>query len=364
MIPLAAVLARKKFEERKSKEIIDKSPHPSRPFVGLRRRKVATPSAGSAADVGSLQPPVSAYVDVIVNKDITTFKFMLVHELSTDQGAAKPNADSIQHEDGELSQLNTRFGTYDFYFPVSECGKIVDINVEFNGTTLRSDTLRVSKRDGHFISSSTQRKEFLEGSADEASEGSKKPTLPKKKLPPTLFYYRVPFVMEQYFSEIQQASAKVEKDDATSKLKQQRRNVDQLSKAARMKLDIYIEVKVKTIMKAPREHYRVLLPLLCLPIPPNTLRCEMEMPRLVRRVWTPCQRYHLYPYLNNEKADFSLVFTEEKPLYLEEYLFVIDIELGDPIVAECVDPVSLLVMVTAFGMMLFFMLTKDLQDFE
>lgn len=381
MLPLAHIIARRRLEEKRKKHIEDMSPHKSHPFVGLRRRTTGAPLATKELEVGSLLTPSGVYVDIHVTRHETTYKIMFVHEAkelsrrSHLQKSAPSTTASSSPESRNAAAEAPKLveDAFDFYFPVSECGKLISISTLFNKKELQGEMVRQSRKDGSFIPSSSREK-FLACDSDdqkdpvrESSSGAgaaadaAAAALPKKKkidavkkekrvTNPQIFYYRVPFVFEQLLQLQKEANA-------AAPARKSSNSTGELSK-----LDIYIEVRIKTIERVPSLRYRVLFPLLCLPIEPRSLRCEMEMPALVRRVWTASQRHRVHAFLNNCKADFSIVFSPESPLHLEEYLFDIEIELGDPIIPECIDPVSLFVLASALVMMLFYMLTKDVHD--
>jgi hypothetical protein len=386
MLPLAHIIARRRLDDKRKKHVEDMSPHKVHPFVGLRRRVTGAPLATKELEVGTLLTPSGVYVDIHVNRHETTYKIMFVHEAKelsrrshlekpapskTAEGASSsPSRDRTEASNERPKLVEDAF---DFYFPVSECGKLIAISTLFNKKELQGEMVRQSRKDGSFISSSSREK-FLACDSDAESDdvahqssssgasaaAAAAAALPNKKSDsaakgkkksstPQIFYYRVPFVFEQL--------AQLQDEANLAASKKRSSGIHELNK-----LDIYIEVRIKTIERIPSHRYRVLFPLLCLPIVPSSLRCEMEMPALVRRVWTASHRHRVHAFLNNCKADFSLVFSPESPLHLEEYLFDIEIELGEPIIPECIDPVSLFVLASALVMMLFYMLTKDVHD--
>ena len=99
-----------------------------------------------------------------------------------------------------------------------------------------------------------------------------------------------------------------------------------------------------------------------LPLPPTSFRWKFNMSRLIRQIGVLNRGYPLQPFLNNKRCEFA-IDVSRKPVRVEDYLFVVDVELGEPIIPECVDPVSALVIVSVVFMTIFFLLTKDLDDY-
>jgi hypothetical protein len=177
-------------------------------------------------------------------------------------------------------------------------------------------------------------------------------------------YVRIPSVKQQLFSILShEKEMELDKNEKQQQCHQPEKTKI-LQSASSSTLDIFIECHVKTIEARALERYRVLFPLLTLPQSPASLRCTMEMPGTIRRVWASHTKHQIYPTLFNHRADFSLIFSPQNPLRLEEYLYDIEIELGKPIIAECIDPISLIIIVTAAAVLVFFMLTKDLNDVD
>lgn len=366
MIPIAHVIARRRADAKRQRELcIDQSPYERRPLCGVF--EYSNPSAPSSSSLPSASThlpssldnvrnlsspltPDAVHVDIQLEHTLTTYRLMFSYEKSLPQP----------------SQAARRF---DFYFPASECGNIQSIVVKLNHSekeNVGGEIVRCGRRDGRFISSS-DREQFLVVDSDAESD-KRKPMRPHgvpqsrtTAKEPTIFYYRVENILEKALAMSAGSPTRI---------------------GQRQKLDIHVEVVTKTVRGTETEdeelvrpahrsrgHYRVLFPLLGLPASPDTIHFFAKMPYLIRSVVSPSvfhrkqrQQQAIVPFLNNEEAEFNLEFTDRSPLRLEEYLLIIDVELGDPIVPECLDPITLLVLVTTVAMMVFHFMVRDLEE--
>jgi hypothetical protein len=128
------------------------------------------------------------------------------------------------------------------------------------------------------------------------------------------------------------------------------------------RVELSVTVTTTAICREPNTIYTVAFPLTVLPLPPTSFRWKFNMSRLIRQIGVLNRGYPLQPFLNNKRCEFA-IDVSRKPVRVEDYLFVVDVELGEPIIPECVDPVSALVIVSVVFMTIFFLLTKDLDDY-
>ena len=128
------------------------------------------------------------------------------------------------------------------------------------------------------------------------------------------------------------------------------------------KLRLVVEVTVANTEKEKNKLIQVGFPLSVTPRSPDVFRVLCTMDTSIRRIFSTNRSHAIHPYVQGKKAEVVLSISKENPIRLGDYVFVIVVELGVPVVPECADPVALLVLVTSVGMLVFFALTKDLVD--
>eukprot|EP00760_Papus_ankaliazontas_P018580 PhM_4_TR1754/c0_g1_i1/m.98444 len=106
------------------------------------------------------------------------------------------------------------------------------------------------------------------------------------------------------------------------------------------------------------------LPLSVLPKSPARLHMDVHMDEPIRHVRCPNRPNSTMALLDGNKAAVSFPGVEDgsAPLVLSQYLLVVQVELGEPIVPQCADPITILILVSAIGLFIFFVLTKDLPN--
>jgi hypothetical protein len=104
------------------------------------------------------------------------------------------------------------------------------------------------------------------------------------------------------------------------------------------------------------------LPYTCCPRPPSELSYRVQMRETIRSISSPNRSHRLHPIIRGRRADATVDIDPSKGATTEDYLFITQIELGEPIRPECADPVALLILTTAVAAMIFFALTQSLDD--
>lgn len=154
---------------------------------------------------------------------------------------------------------------------------------------------------------------------------------------------------------------------------------------------IIVSYTTKLIEKEPiGTRYHFFFPLSCAPIPPTSMSIEIAMKENIQRIVSLNESHSIRPYYKGDKAEVLVIndtlaadkddtarkqAATGKPsasngklakrdmlIMLEDYVFVLVIELGAAIIPQFADPMTLFILVTAAAMFLFGALTKDLDD--
>ena len=267
----------------------------------------------------------------------------------------------IQHDEAtfKLEQVFTAlYSRFDIFFPISECGNSHAFTCHVNNHRLYGDLVR--EKDGRLLPASdpvfeaeekrleeerralkkaqeTGRKPGIRGAAEKLGDDYDPDSIREKDEPPPPVYY---FLVR----------------DAGKYLTQ---HPDGVKRGTR--LEMVFEVKVKGFLKG--NICSVPFPLSCCPKSPDTFAYKIEMKDNIRRVSSPNRSHPIFPYVTGKKAEVTLDITPDRKIRLEDYIFVLQVELGEPITPQCADPVALLVLASAIGGMLFMTLTRDLEDY-
>jgi len=117
-------------------------------------------------------------------------------------------------------------------------------------------------------------------------------------------------------------------------------------------------------VKNAKGHICFALPLSCFAIPPTAIQLTVRMEENIRKVICPNRPRSTYVVIDEKNATVMFPGIEEgggAPIVLSQYLLVVQVELGEPIVPQCADSMTIFILVTAIGMAVFFTLTKDLR---
>lgn len=250
-------------------------------------------------------------------------------------------------------QFNVMYDSFDFFFPISECGNVADFKCSVQGLAVRGELVRdlngklLGPNDEGFDEPGAESNPLAaaavaaEGKAASpkpapkpaagSSKGAHKPDNP----PPPVYYYYVRLI-----------SSQLEKHLAIKR---------------GTKLDVRLTVKTEGFIKGAV--CNIPFPLSTLPRTPDEFKYVIEMNESIRRIASPNKSHPVFPYINGKKADLTVPITAENRMRLEDYMYVLQIELGEPIVPQCADPVTLFILVTTVAAMVFFTLTRDLEDY-
>jgi len=325
MMPIAHVIARRRHLQRRQDASlrVKNTPYTTPPRVGLY-------------DISTSEPlhPKGCVVQLDVNDRQTTYHIRMSYRVTA---GSSPFA---------------------FFFPVNDCGQVAKITVMINDIPMSGEMIRRSRRDPSRLISAQNRGEFLKTDSDEEDEreqagqhkkgGRSSGGSASGMREPTVFYFYVPGASLVVFGP-----AGPKKDSPVI---------------------VQVTVITTTLVDTKDHLYRAVFPLTCVPCPPASVSAEISMPKLVRRVTTPNSNVRIQQFLNNTKAEVALERSqpasspaggEATPLIrLEDFLLVIQVELGSVIEPECMDPVSMLVLVVALSLAVFFALTNDLDYYE
>ena len=105
-----------------------------------------------------------------------------------------------------------------------------------------------------------------------------------------------------------------------------------------------------------------IFPYTSVPKPPSAFAFKVRAKQTLRAITTPNRGTPIYPFIRGKTADVVVEAGGKTPMRTEDYLFIIHVELGAPIVPQCADPVSLLILVSAIGAFVFFSLTHTLEE--
>jgi hypothetical protein len=122
-------------------------------------------------------------------------------------------------------------------------------------------------------------------------------------------------------------------------------------------------VEIKSAMVTDSEGVRCFaLPYTCCPKAPTQISMKARMASTIRTVTTPNRSLRVHPIIRGKRADIIVDVDAVRGAPVEDYLFIVQIELGAPLRPECADPVALLILVTAVAVMVFFGLTHALEE--
>eukprot|EP00758_Cryptobia_borreli_P004035 Tbor_TRINITY_DN4138_c0_g1::TRINITY_DN4138_c0_g1_i1::g.26477::m.26477 len=152
-------------------------------------------------------------------------------------------------------------------------------------------------------------------------------------------------------------------------------------------LRIVVDYTTKIVEKSKNERYHIIFPLTCLPISPSKFGLSIhDMPDQIQRVTTMSRWHEFDSILDRNSA--QVVFecdenikmcerkkqespqqressmTTKKKIRLSDYVLVVVVELGAPIVPQCADPMVIFILGTVVASFIFLFMTKDLEDFQ
>ena len=310
-MPVAHIIARHKYLKNKSKVPEKHSPYKTAPWIGLYSDVKEGSSALSCC---------SSDVDITASEEVSKYKIRRVFLVE----------DQSRH--------------FNFYFPISDCGQVDKLRVVVNEKPLVGEMMRRSRRKSSRLISSNDRADFLNTDSDENEEeiqrrsSAAKLGKPVAKREPTVFYFCLPKCSVAIFGETGAAPGS--------------------------KIIVDVEVTTNTVERRANEIYNVIFPFTCVPRPPTSFRCQFFMKKTIRRVVSPNKSHDINPYLNDEKAEVILDIADGAQMNVSDFLFILQVELGEPIQPECIDPMTLFALVTAVGAFVFYMLTKELRYFH
>ncbi len=313
-MPVAHIIARQKYLKNKNKVPEQHSPYKTAPWSGLYTEETNVPLVCQACDV-----------DVTANAEVTKYNIRMTF------------------------LVDDHTGRFSFYFPVSDCGHVEKLRVQINGTVMTGEIKRRSRRNSSRLVSSANREEFLQTDSDEddasrllqiklANSGKK---MPKRE--PTVFYFCLQDCPARLFSS---------------------ENGGQGSAAPGSKVLVEVDVTTNTVERQPQKVYNMIFPLTCVPRTPTSFRCRFYMAKTIRRIVSPNKSHEINPYFNDEQAEVILDISSGNQMLVSDFLFILQVELGEPIQPECIDPMTLFVLATAVGAFVFYMLTKELEYFH
>ena len=224
----------------------------------------------------------------------------------------------------------------DLYFPVSECGNVSSISCRLNGRELHGVVLRSYR--GELYSSTCPQFSMEEDGEPLIDKTDTEPTTARKAMPNK----KLPKVYQYFAKAVKlQLAGGLPRDS---------------------KANLFIEVRTEAIPSTHKERVTTVpFPLTVVSKAPDEFRYKIEMPETIRRCFSPNRSSGLYPFINGTKAEIVVDVSPTSPIHMEDYLFLLQVELGEPIVPQCADPVAILVLVTAVGLVVFFALTRDLE---
>ena len=86
------------------------------------------------------------------------------------------------------------------------------------------------------------------------------------------------------------------------------------------------------------------------------------MKETIRAVSSPNRSHRIHPIIRGKRAEIFVDVDPSHGAQTNDYLFIVQVELGAPIRPECADPVALLILVSAVAAMVFFSLTHNLEE--
>jgi hypothetical protein len=231
----------------------------------------------------------------------------------------------------------------DLYFPLSEFGRIIKARMLVQGKELEGGMYRRGADDGSLFPSGSP--DFKDpngpdaaraGAGDDDDDGGG-----RGAAGPSSIYY---FVARDVGAQLA----------GTTGGKFAKRDVVRL----------VVEVSASNV-RDPKEHtkWSIMFPFTAVPRAPQAFQYRVVMQQSIRTVFTPNRSANLVPFIRGRRAEVAVNVTPEQPMRTEDYLFILQVQLGEPIVPQCADPVSLVVLVSAVGLMIFFTLTGGLEDY-
>jgi hypothetical protein len=237
------------------------------------------------------------------------------------------------------SHFTALYPVFDVFFPVSECGNVSEFASYVNGVHLKGDLYR--EKDGRYLLSTDP------GFDDEDGKGDEEEVVPPKKVAPKLTKgkpERKPPVIYYYY--VKGASRQISPDK-------------EIKRGTRLEM----KVAVKTVGFLREKVLNVPFPLVTCPRSPDEFSYKIDMVENIRRISSPNKSHAILPYVNGKSATVNLDVGPQARIRMDDYMFVLQVELGEPITPQCADPISLLVLITAIAGMVFLTLTRDLEDF-
>lgn len=309
MMPIAHIIARQKYLHSKTRPPEQHSPYKHQPWAGLFSETTHAPLDCPVCDV-----------DITTSVELTKYTISMVFLVE----------DSSRH--------------FHLYFPLSDCGQVEKLRVKVNGEVMTGEMRRRSRRNYSRLVTSQNREDFLQTDSDEddasrllrikIKNSGKKPA----KREPTVFY----------FCLLKCSEAAYGPDGAPRG----------------SKVPIEIEVTTNTPERQPKKVYNMIFPLTCIPRSPSSFRCRFYMPKTIRRIVSPNRSHDVNPYFNDEQAEVILDLAPSRPMLISDFLYVLQVELGEPIQPECIDPMTLFILASAAGAFFFYMLTRELEYFH
>lgn len=273
----------------------------------------------------------------------------------------------------------------DLYFPVSECGNVELLTCRVRGKQVRGEVCRVA-RDETLVPSSNKDRFFKDTDDDEDAQQKVKGNARSNAKKQGAAAAEGDSATSSSTDNDEEKKRKIDALAADPSRKRAARNAKSLTGSekeptvytfhvARVSEQVegaagfVVGAKVRVVLEVVTTNivrddgvFSVPFPLTVISRAPDFFNYEIEMRSNIRRIFSPNRSHPIFPYIKERKAEVALDITKDNPVRLGDYMFVLMIELGDPIVPECADPVAILVLVTAIGMILFYVLTKDLED--
>ena len=388
---------------------VDRCPHLVRPCIGLtptQYTEVIAPSESVALDdtvvatdadtTGAVVPSsylecVAADCNVCIRDKTTTTKVIYHFDLSRVSPSDPSKTVAVVTQDD-----------VDFYFPISEFGSVDEFKVSINGNIMRHELFRRvcgARRHGVPVASwagigslvpsghpqftaprgamggpatasRAAPKPDAPGSRSTTASGASSAALPRQV--PVLYYACVRRVKEQLGEScfVKRASSGPGTD-----------RVGAGPTGNRPVMAVAVQVTGRNLVDK-NKRINSAFPMTALPVQPGSFRMTFELPENIRRIVTPNRSIDFLPFIRGKFAEAALdvcgtswlLSASEnaqkktsqhpgQPLPLTDYLFITETELGPPVEAQCADPLALFILATAIGMMVFFSLTRGLEDY-
>lgn len=251
---------------------------------------------------------------------------------------------------------------FDVFFPLSECGRVEHFRCAILGRPILTGELFRQANDGRLIPSSDAAEYAkveppLPAAASSGSSGA-----PVQKRPaPTIYYYIArnvsPFATPENTDNNSKTAATLPDPSQSGTPAPSFRKGP--SRASVVTVSFVVEVN------NPVDSAGVIsVPYVFTSAPrlPDAFSARFQMPENIRRIFSVNRSHGVFPVLQGKRADLRIDIDPDHPMKLEDYVYILKVELGEAITPQCADPVAVLILVTAIGMMVFFMLTRDLDD--